>query len=75
MKKVAFILAGLLVIMFAGCGQGSSSTNVSSGNADNPSGSTGSEVVIDNGDVSDTTITNEFGINPSLGTPPPLPAS
>ena len=76
MKKVAFTLAGLLVIMFAGCGQGSSSSNdVSSGNADNPSGNAGSEVVIDNGNVSNTTVTNEFGINPSLGTPPPLPAS
>ncbi len=66
MKKVTFTLAGLLVIMFAGCGQGSSSSAASS---------TGSAVVIDNGNVSSTTVTNKFGINPSLGTPPPLPAS
>lgn len=29
MKKVAFILASLLVIMFAGCSEGSSSSSVS----------------------------------------------
>lgn len=29
MKKVAFILASLLVIMFAGCGEGSSTSAVS----------------------------------------------
>lgn len=29
MKKVAFILASLLVIMFAGCSEGSSSSGVS----------------------------------------------
>lgn len=68
MKKVAFTLAGLLVIMFAGCGQGSSSSAAAAS-------STGSAVVIDNGNVSSTTVTNKFGINPSLGTPPPLPAS
>ena len=73
MKKVAFILAGLLVIMFAGCGEGSSAS--SSVDTGNPSNNTGSEVVVDNGDVSDTTVTNEFGLNPTLGTPPPLPAS
>ncbi len=69
MKKVAFTLAGLLVIMFAGCGQGSSSSAAAAAS------STGSAVVIDNGNVSSTTVTNKFGINPSLGTPPPLPAS
>ena len=70
MKKVAFILASLLVIMFAGCGEGSSSAS-----STDTSSNTGSGVVVDNGNVSETTVTNEFGLNPSLGTPPPLPAS
>jgi outer membrane lipoprotein SlyB len=71
MKKVAFILASLLAMMLAGCGEGSSSAGGSS--TANPSEN--NEVVeVNNGDVTNTTITNEFGLNPSLGTPPPLPA-
>ena len=59
-----------LAIAFTGCGDsGSVSSNDGSG------GTAGSQLVIDNGDTTGTTITNEFGLNPSLGTPPPLPAS
>ena len=73
MKKVAFILAGLVAIMLAGCGEGSSSSGAS---VETISPVEGNDVVnVDNGDVSTTTITNEFGLNPALGTPPPLPAS
>jgi hypothetical protein len=58
------------MLMLAGCGESggvTSASNIGNQNA-NP-------VAVDNGEVSKTTITNEFGLNPSLGTPPPLPAS
>jgi len=63
-----------LSLTFSGCGESGSATSTSNGLGDTSSVG-GTEVVIDNGDTTDTTITNEFGINPSLGTPPPLPAS
>ncbi|MCW8837584.1 MAG: hypothetical protein OQJ77_07570 [Thiovulaceae bacterium] len=72
MKKVAFILAGLLVIMLAGCGEGSSSA----GGSVNTIDTTSSEAnKIDSTEAAQTTVTNEFGLNPALGAPPPLPAS
>ena len=66
-----------MTVAFAGCG-GSGSVD-SSSEATSSLGGGGStvgtdKVVVDNGDTSDTTITNEFGLNPVLGTPPPLPA-
>ena len=62
-----------ITVAFAGCGSGS----VDSASGTSSNGTTGStnQLVIDNGDTTDTTITNEFGLNPTLGTPPPLPAS
>ena len=60
-----------LAMAFTGCGD--SGSVASSATAE--SSTTQDTLVIDNGDTSDTTITNEFGLNPSLGTPPPLPAS
>ena len=72
MKKVAFILVGLLAIMFAGCGEGSSTSSLTTVDTSND---VVSEVVLDNGDVTETTVTNELGIDPSLGLPPALPES
>jgi uncharacterized lipoprotein YehR (DUF1307 family) len=66
MKKGLFLLASVVMLMLAGCGE--------SGGVTSASGNTNS-VAVDNGEVSKTTITNEFGLNPDLGTPPPLPAS
>ena len=63
-----------LAMTFTGCGD---SGSVSSANSavDNNAPTEIVEQVISNGDTTDTTITNEFGLNPSLGIPPPLPAS
>ena len=83
------LLSGFaLALVFAGCGQsgsvssndgtaGSTTTDAVTG-AVTTGGSTSDEgngVVVNNGSVQNTTITNEFGLNPSLGTPPPLPSS
>jgi len=68
-----------LAMAFTGCGDSGSVSSSSDGSS---SATTNNEVttgtttqIVDNGNTSDTTITNEFGLNPALGTPPPLPAS
>lgn len=50
-------------------GSSEESSTSSSSNSGN-----GSSVVVDNGNVKQTTITNEFGLSSSLGVPPALPA-
>ena len=62
-----------LAMTFTGCGDGGSVSS-SNNKVTAPVGTTTTPIV-NNGDTSDTTITNEFGLNPALGTPPPLPAS
>ena len=70
-----------LAMAFTGCGESgsvASSTSAIDGGSGTGNGSSPVEkgaLVIDNGDTGVTTITNEFGLNPTLGTPPPLPAS
>lgn len=76
MRNLIITLLSVLAlsITFTGCGD--SAGSVSAG-TESVSGTENAveEVVVDNGDVSETTITNEFGLNSTLGTPPPLPAS
>ena len=83
MKKSMIIFLSVLAmtLTFSGCGgsEGSVTNSIGSDTNTNNESNTASQgedvIVIDNGDVSLTTITNEFGLNPSLGTPPPLPSS
>ena len=62
-----------LAMAFTGCGDSGSVSSSDATSTETPVDKV--TQVIDNGNVSDTTITNEFGLNPELGTPPPLPAS
>jgi outer membrane lipoprotein SlyB len=85
MKKVALILASLLAIMLAGCGEGSSSAGVTTDEKidSNVVETTTNEVdgvkVVPSDEVTSTSVTeeytNEYGLNQSLGRPPQLPAS
>ena len=78
MKKLIITLLSVLAIAFTFTGCGDSAGSISSSiesTTEAINGTDTSGVVIDNGDTTSTTITNEFGLNPSLGTPPPLPAS
>ncbi len=76
MKKLIITSLSILALasMFTGCGD-SGSVGSTSAAATVGDVTTQTELVIDNGDTTGTTITNEFGLNPTLGTPPPLPAS
>jgi len=80
MKKGIFLLASVSMLMLAGCGESSSgATTTSSGTSGSTSNTSTTPatptVKVDNGNVSGTTTANGLGIslNPSLGTPPPLP--
>jgi hypothetical protein len=80
MKKGIFLLASITMLMLAGCGEGSSgATAASSGTGGSTSNTnttpTTPTTVVNNGNVSSTTTANGLGVslNPSLGTPPPLP--
>lgn len=77
MKKGIFLLASISMLMLAGCGESSSgATTTSSGGTNNTGTTTTTPTVkVDNGNVSSTTTANGLGVslNPSLGTPPPLP--
>ena len=91
MKNSIIILLSVLAITltFSGCGgsEGSVSSaptdvNVVDGGSADTAGAQGDNVDPTIGDtissassVSNTTISEDFGLNPSLGTPPPLPAS
>ena len=72
MKKVAFILAGLLAMMLAGCGEGSSSASSSA-----LDGGASEEVVIvetvDAVEAETTTPKTPYNLSSTLGTPPGLP--
>lgn len=73
MKKVAFILAGLLAMMLAGCGEGSSSA-VGSSTTDS---SVSEEVVttVDVASADNTTPKTPYNLSSALGTPPGLPSN
>ncbi|MDF1883169.1 hypothetical protein JHD49_04385 [Sulfurimonas sp. SAG-AH-194-C21] len=78
MKKLIITSLSILALatMFTGCGSSGSVASLDSSINDAGDISTPpAEVIINNGDTTDTTITNEFGLNPTLGNPPPLPAS
>ena len=81
MKKLIITFLSVLAMAFTFTGCGDSAGSITSSTPSSNQGSTATvdqeneELVVDNGDTTDTTITNEFGLNPSLGTPPPLPAS
>ena len=69
-----------LTMMFTGCGGGSvndgSTPSAPTAQATgNESAAGATNTVPNNGNTAATTVTNEFGINPELGTPPVLPAS
>jgi len=69
---ISVLSISVLAFTLTGCGEVEGKVSgVSEGSSIIENGS----YMIDNGDITTTTITNEFGINPSLGTPPPLPAS
>jgi hypothetical protein len=70
MKKVAFILAGLLVIMLAGCGEGSSSAGGSSVNDVVDTVEKGVDSVAN---AAVTTPKTPHNLSSALGTPPGLP--
>jgi len=82
MKKVALILAGLLVIMLAGCGEGSSSSGtqvVNGGTGSTGSGGTtedtqgGVDVVA--AEVTTPQTRTPLNLSETIGTPPGLPAN
>ncbi|MCX6075411.1 MAG: hypothetical protein NTW78_00825 [Campylobacterales bacterium] len=81
MKKGIFLLASITMLMLAGCGESSSGATSASSGTSGQTSNTGSKPVTppvtSNGNVSNTTTANGLGVslNPSLGTPPPLPAS
>lgn len=69
MKKVAFIMVGLLAILFSGCGEGSSTST-------SDLGSGGTVPVVNTVDASETELTTPstpHNISSVLGTPPGLP--
>jgi len=74
---ITSISALVLAMAFTGCGGSGSASNEANGGTSKPL-VTQPEVVqsgvANNGNTNQTTITNEFGLNPTLGTPPPLPA-
>jgi len=78
MKKVALILAGLLVIMLAGCGEGSSSSGTQV--VDNGTGSTGGSVDTNDNTQVETNVVatvpvsrTPYNLSENIGTPPGLP--
>ncbi len=79
MKKGIFLLASISMLMLAGCGESSSGATSASGSTGGSTSNTSTTpttpAVVDNGNVSGTTTANGLGVslNPSLGTPPPLP--
>ena len=90
MKNSIIIFLSVLAITltFSGCGGSegsvsSASTDVNvdggSGNIAGPSGEvvdpTVGDTISSASSVSNTTLPEDFGLDPSLGTPPPLPAS
>jgi len=72
MKKVALIMAGLLAIMLAGCGEGSSS---SGGSVSAPTGNTPTVVSpnVDADAADATTPKTPYNLSSAVGTPPGLP--
>jgi hypothetical protein len=72
MKKVALILAGLLVMMLAGCGEGSSSSGGSTaGNGDSTANVV--DTTVDATEAEVTTPKTPYNLSAALGTPPGLP--
>ena len=70
MKKVAFIMVGLLAMMLAGCGEGSSSASSST------LGDSEVVVVVETVDAAEaetTTPKTPYNLSSTLGTPPGLP--
>ena len=65
MKKVAFILAGLLVMMFAGCGEGSSSSGAANGGTP-PAGNNGTNPNTGNNVVDDVRGLTQFPAVPAI---------
>lgn len=83
MKKFTISLLSILAVAFmlTGCGEtdgsisGSSDKESTSGVSNNGNdGKVDDTYTANNGNVGKTTVTNEFGLNSSLGVPPALPA-
>ena len=75
MKKSIIIFLSVLAISltFSGCGE--SEGSVSSSNNGGPGVDIGQEdIIIDNGDVTDTVAKMPYVLSDELGTPPGIPA-